>query len=269
MEKNNWRLKLHEFIFEADKLPGKIFDIVLMVAILISFLAVLLESIKEIEEDYATLLHVIEWCITIFFTLEYIIRIVAVKYPLRYIFSFFGIVDLLATLPTYLSLVFTGSQYLMVVRILRLLRIFRIFKLARYLKEAEVLVIALKASRFKITVFMLAIITFTAINGTIMYIIEGEENGFTSIPMSMYWAIVTLTTVGYGDIAPKTPVGQFISSIIMILGYSILAVPTGIVSVELSKAQKKYTTQVCPACPKEGHDYDAIYCKFCGEILNP
>ncbi|MCB1193350.1 MAG: ion transporter [Leptospiraceae bacterium] len=269
MTKANWKLKLYEIIFEADTFAGKLFDIVLLIAILISFFSVILESVKEIERNYATLLHVIEWGITIFFTLEYIARVVCVKYPIRYVFSFFGIVDLISTLPTYLSLFLAGSHYLMVIRLIRLLRIFRIFKLARYLKEAEILITAIKASRFKIIVFMLAILTFTAINGTIMYVIEGEKNGFTSIPVSMYWAIVTLTTVGYGDIAPKTPVGQFISSIIMILGYAIIAVPTGIVSVELSKAQKKYTTQVCPACTKEGHDADAIYCKFCGEMLNP
>jgi len=269
-DNKNWKLRLHEIIFEADTLGGKIFDIVVLVSIVISFITVILESIHSIKDRYETELHIIEWLITIFFTLEYFARMIAVRYPLKYVFSFFGLIDLLAMLPTYISLFFAGSQYMIAVRLIRLLRIFRIFKLVTYLKEAEILFIAIKASQYKIIVFMLAVLTFSSINGTIMYVIEGEENGFTSIPVSIYWAIVTLTTVGYGDLAPKSPIGQFIAAIIMILGYGIIAVPTGIVSVELSKAHKDFNnSQACPACAKDGHDYNSKYCKFCGELLNP
>ncbi|MBK8396673.1 MAG: ion transporter [Leptospiraceae bacterium] len=269
---NKWKLKLklHEIIFEADTKSGKAFDILVLFSIVLSFITVLLESIQGIKKLYETELHIIEWIITIFFTLEYIARIIAVRQPLKYVFSFFGLIDLLAMLPTYLSLLLAGSQYMIVVRLIRLLRIFRIFKLVIYLKEAEILFIAIRASQYKIIVFMLAVLTFSAINGTIMYVIEGEENGFTSIPVSMYWAIVTLTTVGYGDLSPKSPIGQFIASIIMIMGYGIIAVPTGIVSVELSKAHTAFSnSQACPSCSKEGHDADSKYCKFCGEELNP
>ncbi len=269
---NKWKLKLklHEIIFEADTKSGKAFDILVLFSIVLSFITVLLESIQGIKKLYETELHIIEWIITIFFTLEYIARIIAVRQPLKYVFSFFGLIDLLAMLPTYLSLLLAGSQYMIVVRLIRLLRIFRIFKLVIYLKEAEILFIAIRASQYKIIVFMLAVLTFSAINGTIMYVIEGEENGFTSIPVSMYWAIVTLTTVGYGDLSPKSPIGQFIASIIMIMGYGIIAVPTGIVSVELSKAHTAFSnSQACPSCSKEGHDADSEYCKFCGEELNP
>ena len=196
------------------------------------------------------------------------LRIICVRKPFRYIFSFYGVVDFLAIVPTYLSLLVTCSQYLLVIRILRLLRVFRVFKLTHLVKQSDVLVKALKASRAKIAVFLFAVVTLVVIIGTLMYVIEGPENGFTSIPVSMYWAIVTLTTVGYGDISPQSPVGQLLASMVMIMGYGIIAVPTGIVSVELASAtRKQVTTQVCPNCLSEGHDNDAVHCKFCGDKL--
>ena len=265
-----WRQKIYEVIFEADTKAGKAFDVLLLVFIVFSFILVLFESINSIENEYSTGIKIAEWIMTILFTFEYIARIVSVNRPLKYIFSFFGIIDLVSILPAYLGLFMQGTQYLMTVRIFRLLRVFRIFKMIQFIREADVLIMALKASGYKILVFLIFILSFTAMNGTIMYIVEGEENGFTNIPISMYWAIVTLTTVGYGDIAPKTPMGQFLSSIIMLSGYAILAVPTGIVSVELGLASKEsITTQTCPSCLKEGHDHDAIYCKYCGEEINP
>ena len=224
-----WRQKIYEVIFEADTKAGKAFDVLLLVFIVFSFILVLFESINSIEKEYSTGIKIAEWIMTILFTFEYIARIVSVNRPLKYIFSFFGIIDLVSILPAYLGLFMQGTQYLMTVRIFRLLRVFRIFKMIQFIREADVLIMALKASGYKILVFLIFILSFTAMNGTIMYIVEGEENGFTNIPISMYWAIVTLTTVGYGDIAPKTPMGQFLSSIIMLSGYAILAVPTGIV----------------------------------------
>jgi voltage-gated potassium channel len=215
---------------------------------------------------YGELLYNIEWGFTILFTIEYFLRLISVRKPLRYATSFFGIVDLLAILPTFLSLLVPGTQYLFTVRVLRLLRVFRVLKLTEYLAEAGIITAALKASRRKISVFILAVL----IIGSLMYIIEGEENGFTDIPTSMYWAIVTLTTVGYGDISPLTPLGKALASLLMLMGYGILAVPTGIVTVELSrvaKAGKPVSTQSCPNCSREGHDEDAIHCKYCGTRL--
>lgn len=260
--------KLHEIIFEADTKGGKLFDIILIVSIIISVIVVMLDSIKSFNHQYGNLLYNIEWFFTILFTIEYLLRLYCVKKPLNYALSFYGLVDLLAIVPTYFALFFPASRYFTVIRILRVLRIFRIFKFVKYLGASRTLIIALKQSRRKITVFLFTVFTLVIIFGSLMYIIEGEENGFTSIPISIYWAIVTLTTVGYGDISPNTPLGQIFASIIMILGYGIIAVPTGIVTSELARTEKKdVSTQVCKYCSNEGHDSDAVFCKYCGNKL--
>ena len=262
-----WREKLHEIIFEADTPSGKRFDIFLIVIILLSVMVVMLESISIVRDVYSYELHAIEWGFTILFTIEYVLRLVCLRRPMRYATSFYGIVDVLAVIPTYLMLLFPGTQYLMVIRLLRILRVFRILKLAQFLSEATVLTTALRASRHKITVFLFTVLTLVVILGSLMYLIEGEENGFNSIPHSIYWAIVTLTTVGYGDISPQTPMGRMLASVVMILGYAILAVPTGIVSVELARADTKISTQCCRSCGSEGHRHDAVYCRLCGEVI--
>ena len=280
--KHNWKSKLHEIIYEADTPSGKLFDVVLLIAILASIILVMLESIKSFDDKYHDFLNISEWIITILFTIEYILRIITVKKPLKYITSFYGVVDLLSTIPKYLSLMpfFTGSHALASLRALRLLRVFRILKLARYLGASNQLTNAIKASRAKIAVFLFAVLIASIIFGTIMYLVEGEENGFTNIPKSVYWCIVTLTTVGFGDIAPQTPLGQFIATLIMILGYGIIAVPTGIVSAEYTKAsdgKNKLTkeeedqlktvtlnTQCCANCLAEKHQDGAEFCHKCG-----
>ena len=263
-----WRATLHEIIFEADTPAGKAFDIILIVCILLSVVAVTLESVQAFEQSYGGLLRAVEWGLTLLFTVEYVLRLICVARPWGYITSFFGLVDLLAILPTYLSLILPGSQYLLVIRTLRVLRVFRVLKLAQYLSEAHLLARALHASRRKITVFLFAVLTIVIIIGALMYLVEGEAGGFTSIPRSMYWAIVTLTTVGYGDIAPQTNVGQALAALVMVLGYGIIAVPTGIVTVELSNmGSRAISTQACTRCSAEGHDVDARYCKYCGERL--
>ncbi len=266
----SWRLKMHEVIYEADTFAGKLFDIILLILIVLSIIVVMLESVPFYRNEYAELLHDLEWGFTILFTIEYFARIISINKPFKYIFSFYGIIDLLSIIPTYLGIFISGSRSLMVIRALRLMRVFRILKLGEFLNESQKLIDSLKASRHKIMVFLLSILTMVTILGTIMYLVESEESGFTSIPRSIYWAIVTLTTVGYGDIAPVTSLGQFIASIVMILGYAIIAVPTGIVTNELIKneREKKISTQACPSCSKDGHDTDAEYCKFCGEKLN-
>ncbi|MCP3951569.1 MAG: ion transporter [Desulfobacterales bacterium] len=264
----NWRNTLHEIIFEADTPAGKGFDILLLILILFSTAAVILESVASIRNAIGPALRIVEWAITLIFTLEYILRLLAVKQPLSYARSFFGIVDLLAILPTWLSLVFVGTHSLAVIRALRLLRVFRILKLAHFLREARLLRSAIKASMGKITVFLGTISTLVIIIGALMYLIEGEENGFTNIPQSIYWAIVTMTTVGYGDIAPATVPGKMLASLVMIIGYGIIAVPTGIVTAELVRPlQTKVSTQACPSCSAEGHDPDAKFCKDCGNPL--
>ncbi len=268
--KPNWKSKLHEIIYEADTPAGKLFDIILLITILASIILVMLESIKTIDQKYHTFLNVSEWVITILFSIEYIARIVTVKKPIKYIFSFYGIIDFLSTIPKYISLIFPGTHALVALRALRLLRIFRILKLARYLGASNNLAAALKASRAKISVFLFAVVIMAVILGTIMYLIEGEENGFTNIPKGVYWAIVTLTTVGFGDIAPQTPLGQFIASLVMILGYGIIAIPTGIVSAEYANSNRKEVdtnTQSCPNCSKEKHSDDAKFCHKCGYNL--
>ena len=262
----NVRKRLHEVIFEADTPAGKLFDVLLLVFIVLSVIAVLLDSVGSIHEKYGKILLTAEWIFTILFTMEYILRIISASRPSVYIFSFYGIIDLLAILPTYLSLVLVGSQYLLVIRILRLLRVFRVLKLARYVGASRVLAVALRNSRHKIVVFLEVVLTLVVIMGSLMYLIEGEAHGFSSIPRSIYWAIVTLTTVGYGDIAPETVLGQFLASIIMIIGYAIIAVPTGIISMEMAKASHT-NTQVCQNCHFGNHDDDAKFCKNCGENL--
>lgn len=264
-----WRRKLHEVIFEADTPSGKTFDVILLIAIAISVLAVMLESVKSIQQQHGDLLRAVEWFFTIVFTIEYALRIACVRKPWRYIFSFYGLVDLLAILPTYLGLfIIDGTRSLLIIRVLRLLRIFRIFKLARMLSEASVLKKAVWASRAKITVFLSVVLITVCLMGAAMHLIEGEDAGFTSIPTGIYWAIVTMTTVGYGDIAPQTAPGKILASVMMILGYCLIIIPTGIISAELSKASNKpITTQVCPDCQREGHDLDAKHCKHCGGRL--
>ena len=259
---------LYEIIFEADTKVGKVFDVILLILILLSIFAVSLESVKDISLRYGKFLYAFEWAITFFFTIEYILRIYIVNKPKKYIFSFFGIIDFLSILPSYISLFIVGAHGLVVIRALRLVRVFRVFKLSRYVSESKVLYTALKASKAKISVFLYSVIMLVIIVGTVMYLVEGEENGFTSIPQGIYWAIVTLTTVGYGDIAPVSTLGKFIASFVMIIGYGIIAVPTGIVSTELALASKKVTTQVCPECLQEGHDHDSTHCKYCGSQLN-
>jgi voltage-gated potassium channel len=263
-----WKDALYEIIFEADTPAGRAFDIVLLWVISLSVLTVMLESVDSIAREYRGVLVLAEWIFTILFTVEYVLRLVIVRRPLRYARSFFGMVDLVACLPTYLSLVLAGSQYLVVIRILRMLRVFRILKMGRHLREGDVILAALKASLPKITVFLFGILALTIVMGTLMYLIEGAEAGFTSIPASVYWAIVTITTVGYGDIAPATVPGQFLASVMMIMGYAIIAVPTGIVTVELAQASRRpVSTQACPSCGVGGHDSDARFCKHCGAGL--
>lgn len=268
-EHPNWRSWLHEVIFEADTPLGKAFDVVLLWAIILSVLAVSLESVQSIREQYGSILVGVEWFFTILFTIEYLLRVICVRRPWTYIRSFYGIVDLLAILPTYLSLFIVGAQTLIVIRALRLLRVFRVFKLARYVGEAGVLMTALRASRPKIVVFLVAVFSVVLIVGSLMYLIEGGQanSGFTSIPKSIYWTIVTMTTVGFGDITPQTVPGQVLASMVMIVGYGIIAVPTGIVTAEIAVARRGVTTQRCRNCGAEGHDPDAKHCKYCGTEL--
>ncbi|MEJ2583170.1 MAG: ion transporter [Acidobacteriota bacterium] len=260
--------RLHEIIFEADTPAGKAFDVALLVLIILSVISVMLESVPSVAARYGPQLRAFEWIVTVLFTIEYLLRLYCVGKPWRYARSFFGIVDLLAILPSFLSLIIPGAQSLLVIRALRLLRVFRVLKLAHFVGEASELTAALRASARKIIVFLGAVLTIVIIVGSMMYLIEGEANGFASIPTSIYWAIVTMTTVGYGDIAPQTALGKILASIIMIMGYGIIAVPTGIVSVELAGAVRgKVSTQACPDCGAGQHDSDAVHCKFCGARL--
>ena len=265
------RRRLYIIVFGTDTPAGKLFDVVLLWAILLSVFAVMLESVKEVKEAYGYYFYVGEWVFTILFTIEYLLRLSISEKPGKYAFSFLGIIDLLATIPSYLALFITGGSYLVVIRSIRLLRIFRILKLGRYLREASVLSNALIASRHKILVFLGAVITLVLITGTLMYMIEGAESGFTSIPRSIYWAIVTVTTVGYGDIAPQTILGQVTASVLMLLGYAIIAVPTGIVTSEITYAEsqkrKLERNKACERCGFSAHDNDADYCKKCGNKL--
>ncbi|MEO1517808.1 MAG: ion transporter [Bacteroidota bacterium] len=269
---NPLKEKIHEVIFEADTPVGKYFDIALIVAIIASVVIVMLESVESLNEKYGRLFLFIEYFFTIFFTIEYLLRIYCVYRPWKYMSSFYGIIDLLAVAPTYLTLLIPGSQYFLSIRILRLIRVFRIFKMGHFIQQGDIIVQALKASRTKIAVFLYFVLLLVTIIGSIMYLIEGGSNsGFTSIPRSIYWAIVTLTTVGFGDITPQTELGQFFSAIVMILGYAVIAVPTGIVSSEFVsqyRSRSQLSTQACRYCGEDGHDNDALYCKYCGELLN-
>ena len=261
---------MHEIIYEADTPHGKLFDVILLVLILASIVLVMLESVENLDAKYHDIFYAGEWIITIFFTLEYFARIISVNKPSKYIFSFYGIIDFLSTIPLYLSFFIIGSNALLTVRALRLLRIFRILKVTRYIGESNKLTKALKDSKTKISVFLFAVLIISIISGTIMYLVEGEESGFRNIPVSIYWCIVTLTTVGYGDIAPITPFGQFLASIIMIMGYGIIAVPTGIVSAEYTKYTDDVhlNTQICDNCNEELHSDNANFCHQCGKKLD-
>ena len=261
--------KIHEIIFEADTKAGKRFDIWLIIFILLSVFGVMLSSVSSIDEQYGYILHNLEWFFTFLFTIEYMLRIYSVQKPWKYIFSFMGIVDFLAIIPTYLVFIYAPIGVLVDIRILRLLRIFRVFKLSSYLRGAYTMQIALRSSRPKIIVFLLSVVLLVVLLGTLMYVVEGQQNGFDNIPKSIYWSVVTLTTVGYGDVVPVTALGKLIASVIMIMGYGIIAVPTGIVSADMARhSSKSVSTQTCRSCSKEGHDVDATNCKFCGEQLN-
>ena len=274
-----WKTKLHTIIYEADTPMGKLFDVVLLILILVSVIFVMLESVKGFPEKVYDILYYGEWVITIFFTFEYIARVITIKKPSQYIFSFYGIIDFLSTIPLYLSFILVGSNVLLTVRALRLLRVFRILKVTRYLGEANKLSKALNDSKAKILVFLFFVLIISIIAGTVMYLVEGEESGFVSIPISVYWCIVTLTTVGFGDIAPVTPLGQLIAAFIMIMGYGIIAVPTGIVSAEYAKTTKKLkpddenyvhvNSQACRECGADKHRDDADFCHRCGTHLHP
>lgn len=271
-----WRRRLYTIIFESDTPAGRTFDVALILTILASVAVVMLESMEAVRAVHGPALRMAEWVFTLLFTGEYMLRLASTRRPSRYALSFFGVVDLLAILPTYLSIVLPGAQFLLVIRLLRILRVFRVLKLVRYLDEANTLRLALIASRRKIIVFVFSVVTLVTVLGALMYLVEGGENGFTSIPRGVYWAVVTLTTVGYGDLAPATPVGQFCATIIMLLGYGIIAIPTGIVTVEIANASRNaidareaaaVSTRICPNHPGLAHASDAHYCRRCGAAL--
>ena len=271
-----WRRRVHDIIFEADTFGGRLFDIILLISIGLSVVVVMLETVVSFNANHGKWLIGAEWVFTILFTIEYVLRLISVKRPLKYVFSFFGIVDLLSIIPTYLTLFAFSNEahYLITIRILRLLRLFRIFKMARYIGGANLILMALKASRPKIIVFLFAVLTMATIMGTVMYMVEGgpDSPGFSSIPQSTYWAIVTITTVGYGDIAPLTPLGKFLASFAMISGYAIIAVPTGIVGAEINRQMKQqkhdYSNRACNNCGAQVHTSDARFCRVCGDKLN-
>ncbi|MDI2594599.1 ion transporter [Pseudomonas sp. N3-W] len=265
---NTWRHRLYVMIFQTDTVAGRRFDSTLLVIILASLVTVVLDSIDAVHQNYADVLAYIEWGFTVIFLGEYILRLYCSPRPLRYAFSFYGLVDLLAIVPGILALYYSDAQYLLIIRIIRMLRIFRVLKLSPYLKQAHYLLDALRGSKQKILVFLLGVCTLVTVFGTLMYVVEGPEHGFTSIPKGIYWAIVTLTTVGYGDIVPKTVLGQIISSMVMITGYSIIAVPTGIFTAELASAMRGEQQQHdCPVCNKGSHEPSAAFCSRCGNAL--
>ena len=276
LAKHTWKSKIHEVIYEADTPAGKIFDVILLIIILLSVVLVMLESVAGMQIKYGDYFYISEWIITIFFTIEYILRVISIKKASAYVFSFYGLIDFISTIPLYLSFFIVGTNALLTIRALRLLRVFRILKITRYIGEGNKLAKALKDSRPKILVFLFAVMILSVIAGTLMYIVEGPEHGFNSIPVSVYWCIVTLTTVGFGDIAPVTALGQFIAMIIMVLGYGIIAVPTGIVSAEMAKKEPgalpehklHINTQVCHNCGARKHQDSAKYCHNCGNSLH-
>jgi voltage-gated potassium channel len=272
---SGWRRRLYEIIFEADTRAGKAFDVGLLIAILISVTVIVLESVREIPMTWRTEFSAIAGVITVLFTIEYVLRLLCVRRPLRYVFSFFGIVDLLAILPAYLALFTAAPPYLTVIRALRLLRVFHVFQMGPYVAETQILVAAIKATKAKIVVFLLVVVTAVLLLGTAVYVVENPnpdspdpENEFTSIPRSVYWAVVTVTTVGYGDIAPRTVPGQVLAAAAMILGYSMIIVPVAIFSVEVIHTRKSDVSgRACPSCIRGGHDTDAVHCKYCGARL--
>jgi voltage-gated potassium channel len=266
---NNWQFRLHEIIYESNTPAGKAFDIGLLIAIFTSIAVVMLDSVQSIHLKYGNLFHTLEWVFTVLFSIEYFLRLICIKKPLQYVFSLLGVIDMIALIPSYLGFFFLGAQSLLVFRALRLLRVFRIFKLGHFLTEINFLTTALKGSVRKISIFLLTVLMLTVILGSIMYLVEQRENGFSNIPESIYWAIVTITTVGYGDISPVTPIGKFVASVVMLIGYSIIAVPTGILTHDLAMLarQKKELPESCPNCSREGHDLDAQFCKYCGASL--
>jgi len=268
---DRWRFKLHEIIYESNKPAGKAFDIALLIAIFTSIIVVMLDSVAYYHIKYGHFFKILEWLFTVLFTIEYILRLVSIRKPWLFVFSLLGMIDLIALLPSYLSFFYAGAQSLLVFRALRLLRVFRIFKLGHFLSEIHFLTQALKESFRKISIFLLTVLTITVILGSIMYLAENRENGFSNIPESIYWAVVTITTVGYGDISPITPFGKFVAALVMLIGYAIIAVPTGIITHDLVRAGKgkKDLPESCPGCGSEGHDSDARYCKYCGSNLYP
>ncbi len=269
MTTNPLKEKIHEIIFEADTPEGKLFDIALMILIVASVLVVMLESVEGIGTKYYELFKILEWVFTICFTIEYVLRLYCIYRPSKYATSFFGVVDLVSILPTYIEFLLPGASALSVVRAMRILRVFRIFKLAHFVKEGFVIMSAMRASLPKITVFLVFILLIVTVMGSVIYLVEGGPGtSFDSIPRSIYWAIVTITTVGYGDISPTTPFGQFLAAAVMIMGYVVIAVPTGIVSAEIASGEHmQFNSQTCRFCAQEGHDDDAIHCKYCGELL--
>ncbi len=260
-----WRRALHTVIFGHATTAGKTFDVALIVCIVVSVGAVMLDSMSAVRRDYGDLLHDLEWGFTLLFTMEYVLRLLCAPRPGAYARSFFGVVDLVSILPTYASLFLPGSQYFQVIRVLRVLRVFRVLKLAAYIGEADVLLVAMRSSRRKLSVFVVTVLALAVILGTAMYLVEGQTHGFTSIPLSIYWTIVTITTVGYGDIAPETPLGQSLASVIMLIGYAIVAVPTGIVTLALARGGDG--GRECPRCQAGSHAVDAAYCRRCGAPL--
>lgn len=268
--KKSWQQQLHETIYESNTPAGKWFDIGLLLAIMSSILVVMLDSVASINAKYGRVFYITEWFFTVLFTIEYTLRLICIKKPHKYIFSGLGIIDLVALIPSYLSFFLVGAQTLLVFRALRLLRVFRIFKLTHYLTEISFLTQALKNSVRKISIFLLTVLMLAIILGSVMYLLERRENGFSNIPESIYWAIVTITTVGYGDISPITPLGKFFSSVIMLIGYAIIAVPTGIITHDIAVARREEyaeSVEACTGCGKEGHDADALFCKRCGSSL--
>ena len=267
----NWRDTLFKIIYHADTPAGKLFDVLLIVFITASVLVIILDSVDELHLRYGRIFYALEWFFTITFTIEYVVRLISIRRPIRYVFSFFGVIDLLSIIPTYLGLFVDGAHNLLVIRILRILRVFRVLKLVRYTQQAQLLITAVSGSRHKIAVFFFFITTVLVIFGSLMYVVEGPEHGFSNIPAGIYWAIVTLTTVGYGDIAPQTIPGRIIASLIMLTGYSIIAVPTGIFTSELNRAvkkRKKRDLRTCTTCALSGHERDAVYCRKCGHQLD-
>ena len=265
MTKSTFKANLYEIIFESDTPAGKGFDLLLIISILASVMVVFLDSVEHYQTQYGEVFYFLEWSFTILFTLEYFLRIYCIGTPAQYIGSFFGIIDLMSILPTYISIFIPSSRYLSVIRILRVLRIFRILKLMLYISETNLLLKALAASRRKVVVFLFSVLVMASIFGSVMYLIEGEANGFTSIPRSIYWAIVTITTVGYGDISPKTELGQALAAIVMIIGYATIAIPTGIISAEYTAiTHNKETDATCLECGESGHDQASKFCKNCG-----